>query len=172
MRVWELAGSSVTEIKRPRIRTMTPVNVKNFFNHLPLSTAETKPMERSPGTVPRAKSIIASAPVTKLPVLTAYACMASVNPHGKKNVAAQVPRIDVFDVHSPSTFLPRNFGNFGEKLPSRGERLVRFSPRSSITTPTSAVVTPKKRLEKWMIDPKSQRIPPRSPNPRIRPRWK
>lgn len=95
-----------------------------------------------------------------------------MNPHGKKNVAIPERKVDVREVPSPFTFFPRNFGNFNEKFPSRGEIFVRLSPRRSITIPTNVVIIPRKRLEKWMIDPKNPRTPQSKPNPRIRPRWK
>jgi hypothetical protein len=55
-------------------------------------------MLRSHGTVPRAKIPITNAPCRKLPVLMAYTCIAKVNPHGRKNVSAQVINAAVFGV--------------------------------------------------------------------------
>jgi hypothetical protein len=64
---------------------------------------------------------------------------------------------------------PNILGSLSEKLPRRGEMLVRLSPRRIIITPTIAVVAPRKRLEKWMIHPKRPSIPPRIAKPTIRP---
>jgi hypothetical protein len=71
-----------------------------------------------------------------------------VKPQGRKKVAAPVMIADFLVHSSPFTFLPRNFGSVGEKLPTRGEILVRLSPRISIITPTSAVIIQRKRFEK------------------------
>lgn len=127
--------------------------------------AVTNPIEISPGNVPRAKSESTRAPVMKFPVLTAYICMARVNQHGKKNVRTHVMKAEDFVFPSPFIFFPKNFGSVGEKWPIRGERLVRLSPRRSMTIPTRAVMSPRNVLEKWIMDPKNQRIPPRNPKP-------
>jgi len=158
------------KLNTPRLITITPVKARNFLSHSPLSIAVTMPIERRPGIVPIAKNARTRAPVIRLPVLIAYICIASVNPHGRKKVATPVIMVDVLEFPVPLMFFPRNFGSVGEKFPIRGERFVRFNPRISIITPTRVVIIQRKIFEKCMIEPKKPRRPQRIPNPRTRPR--
>lgn len=152
--------------------TTTPVNLKKFFAVSPLKNEVSHPTPKSPGAVQRAKKAMAIAPAMKLPVLTAYACMASVKPHGRKNVSAPVVMVARGVEASDPRFIPKNLGSVIETAPSRGERPVRLMPRSSMSKPTASVTKPTNRLENPSADQNAPRSPQKNQNQRTRPALK
>lgn len=129
-------------------------------------------MPRSHGAVPSAKSASVSAPAMKLPVLTAYTCIASVKPQGKKNVSAPVVMVPMALSESDQTFFPKNFGKVTDTAPSLGEKPVSPSPSMSMSAHAARVTSHTKPFEKPMNDPKAQRSPQKNPKPRTRQRLK
>jgi len=101
----------------------------------------------------------------------AYACIASVNPHGRKKVRAPVERaVKCFDGFPLfATPDPRNFGRVIETRESLGESSERLTPSRSIMSPVATVSVPIANGESETNDPKSPRTPPKRANPTIRP---
>jgi len=127
-----------------RRRTKTPVNLKNRLANVPERKEVSPPTPRSQGAVPSANAIIVRAPVMKLPVVIAYACMASVKPQGRKKVRAPEPRA-VICFETPPLFATQALRNFGRVMDIReslGERSERLIPRRSIMSPVAMVSTP------------------------------
>ena len=130
-------------LNNERIITSTQVALKNFLALFHENTEDNHPTHNSPGAVPIANAIIISAQSMKLPVVIAYACIASVKPQGKKNVIAQVVIANLCFDHPLSfqTFFHSDLGNVRVSPLIFGEISDKFIPKNNITIQVTRVIT-------------------------------
>lgn len=151
--------------------TNTPVKRKSRLANVPDIYEVSHPTQRSPGAVPRANAIMVSAPVIALPVVIAYVCIARVKPQGRKNVRAPVERavmcFEVFSLFAMSDL--KNLGRVIDIRESLGDISASFTPSESMIIHVIMVIPPIINGESETNEPNTQRSPPKSPNPIIRP---
>src|SRR3989344_4413704 len=154
--------------------TTNPANLKKYPLNHPLTTAVIPPIPKSPGIVPKANKPIIRPPRVKLPVLTAYNCIAWVKPQGKKNVATPVKKESLWLYSFVSRLMPKKrlilLGKV--KPPKRGKTSISFNPRKNITIPTITINVPRTELEKRNAEPAKPITPPKKMYETMRPALK
>lgn len=122
--------------------TITQVILNIFFAFFQEKKEDNHHTHNNPGAVPIAKAIIIRAPCMKLPVVIAYACIASVNQQGRKKVRAQVENAKTcLEPHlSLHTFFHNDFGSVSERLLNFGDISDKLIPRNNMTRPVTTVI--------------------------------
>jgi hypothetical protein len=153
-------------LKNAKNKTRTQVNLKNFFATFQEKNEVNQPTHNRPGAVQRANAIRVNAQVMKLQVVIAYACIAKVNPQGRKKVIAPVliATMCFEPAESSHTLEPRNFGRVMDIAQILGDISDRFIPRINITRPVTIVIAPIINGDREIIDPKSPSIQPNIQN--------